>query len=120
MKYFAIFFTLFIIGIVVLADMGRLPWFISMFYHFPCGDKAGHFILFGLLNFFIFRAILSSPRFQSRKQFALSVCLTLAVLIAAEEWSQQYFSTRTFDLLDLMASYFGVLAGGWLAVRKRP
>jgi VanZ family protein len=119
MKYFAVFFTLFIIGIIVLADMGRLPWFISMFYRFPYGDKAGHFILFGLLNFFITRAALSSPRFQNRKLVALSVGLVLALFMAAEEWSQHYFSTRTVSIADLLAGYLGIFLGALIALRTR-
>jgi VanZ family protein len=46
----------------------------------------------------------------------LSIGLILALLIAAEEWSQKFFSTRTFDLLDLLASYAGVVTFGFLAV----
>ncbi len=117
MKYLAVLFTLFIVVIIVLADRGSLPWFITMLYRFPYGDKAGHFILFGLLNFFATRAVLSPPRLRDRRLATLSVGLILAVLVAAEEWSQQYFSSRTFDLLDLTASYAGLVVGGWAALR---
>jgi VanZ family protein len=36
--------------------------------------------------------------------------------MAIEEWSQQFFSTRTFDLLDLLASFAGVVTFAFLAV----
>ena len=43
--------------------------------------------------------------------------LTLALLIGIEELSQQYFSNRTFDLVDLSASYLGVFLFSLLAWR---
>ena len=117
MKYFAIFFSLFIIAIIILADRNAFPPYIRAIYDFPNGDKVGHFILFGLLNFFIIRAFLSSPRTADPKRVALSVSLILALLIGAEEWSQRYFSVRTVDLVDLTASYLGLIVGSWIALR---
>ena len=114
MKYLAVLFTLFIIGVIILADQDAIPPFIRALYDFPNGDKLGHFILYGLLNFFLTSAFLS--RFPpDPKRVALSVGLILALAIAAEEWSQQFFSARTVDLVDLTASYVGVVIGGWVA-----
>ena len=117
MKYVSAFFLLFIITVIVLADQGSLPVFMKVMYRFPYGDKAGHFILFGLLNFFITSAFLSSHLPQPRSRLTLSVGFVLALFIGAEEWSQQFFSTRTFDLIDLSASYLGLLVGGWMAYK---
>ncbi|MBK8616346.1 MAG: hypothetical protein IPN96_04355 [Anaerolineales bacterium] len=69
------------------------------------------------MNFFITYAFLSSRLSQSRSWVTLSVGFVLALLIGVEEWSQQFFSTRTFDLIDLSASYLGVLVGGWAAYK---
>ncbi|MCC6985798.1 MAG: VanZ family protein [Anaerolineales bacterium] len=114
MKYAAIAFSIFILVVIILADRDAIPPFIRALYDFPYGDKLGHFILYGLLNFFLTRAFL--PRFAlNRKLIALSVGLTLALIVAAEEFSQQFFSARTFDLVDLAARYVGVFAGGWAA-----
>jgi len=114
MKYLAALFTLFIIVVVILADLDAFPPFIRQIYDFPNGDKAGHLILFGLLNFFLTSAFIS--RFSlDRGRVALSVGLILAFAVAAEEYSQQFFSARTFDLLDLTASYIGLIVGGWIA-----
>ena len=121
MKYIAFLFFLFITAVVILADTGNLPHSVRAIYDFPNGDKLGYFILFGLLDFFITRAILSSFSSRSRIRVTLSVGLTLAFLIALEEWSQQFFSMRTFDLIDLLASFLGVAVGGWTAYKiKRP
>ena len=112
MKYLAIAFGLFIVLVIVLADTEHLPRFIKAVYDFPFGDKMGHFILYGLLNLFVTMACLTSFADRPPRQVALVSGLTLAVLIGLEEFSQKYFSSRTFDLIDLSASYLGVLAGG--------
>ena len=43
--------------------------------------------------------------------------LTLALLIGIEELSQRSFSNRTFDLIDLSASYLGLIFFSWLAMK---
>ena len=117
MKYISALFFIFVIAIIILADRGSLPPFIRSIYDFENGDKLGHFILFGFLTFFIARTFLSSLPSKSRSWVTLSVGLILALGIALEEFSQQYFSTRTFDLIDLLASFLGVLVGGWAAYK---
>ena len=121
MKYIAVLFSIFIIAVIILADNDALPHSIRVIYDFPNGDKLGHFMLFGLLKFFITRAVFASRPSKSRNWVSLSIGLTLAVLIALEEYSQQFFSARTFSLLDLLASYAGLLVGGWMAfeLKKR-
>jgi polysaccharide biosynthesis protein VpsQ len=117
MKYVSAIFLLFIIVVIVLADIGSVPPLVRALYRFPNGDKAGHFVLYGLLNFFLTRAFISPPAGRPRGRVTVSISLILALIIALEEWSQQYFSTRTFDLLDLLASYLGLTVGGWMAWR---
>ena len=116
MKYVAVVFFIFIVNVIVLADNGSLPNSIRALYDFPNGDKVGHFVLFGLLSFFLTRVFLFSFPPKPRSWVALSIGLILALLIAAEEWSLQFFSTRTFDLLDLLASYAGIVTFAFLAV----
>lgn len=118
MKYFSVLFALFVIAVIILADRNSIPPFIREIYDFPNGDKVGHLILFGLLNFSLTSAFLSRF-FLNRERVALSVGLILALAITAEEFSQQYFSARTFDLVDLIASYVGLLLGGWAALRLK-
>jgi VanZ family protein len=116
MKYISVLFLIFIIAVIVLADNGSLPHSIRAIYDFPNGDKLGHFILFGLLNFFLTRTFLSSFPSQPRGWVTLSIGLTLALFIALEEWSQQFFFTRTFDFVDLFFSYAGIVTFAFLAV----
>ncbi|HQV63947.1 MAG TPA: VanZ family protein [Anaerolineales bacterium] len=117
MRYFAALFLAFIIGLIVLADADLLPDFINAIYDFPNGDKVGHFILYGLLNFFITRAFLSSLPTRRGGWVTLSVGLILALFVALEEFSQIFFVARTFSLLDLTASLLGIIVGGWVAYK---
>jgi VanZ family protein len=117
MKWLAILFTLFIILVIVLADAGVLSHYVGFVYQLPFGDKAGHFILYGILTLLINLAIFRSRPDQSRIRLAVRCGLTLALLIGLEELSQIYFSHRTFDLVDLTFSYLGVLGFSWLAVK---
>jgi polysaccharide biosynthesis protein VpsQ len=118
MKFIAALFTVFIFLIIILADRGQLGP-IGYLYDFPYGDKAGHFILFGLLNFFITRACLRALPLQRPRVVALSIGLILALLIGTEEYSQKFFEKRTFDLVDLTASYIGLIVGGWIAFKLK-
>ena len=117
MRYFAALFLALIVGLIVLADADLLPDFINAIYDFPNGDKVGHFILYGLLNFFITRAFLSALPTRRGGWVTLSVGLILALFVALEEFSQKYFASRTFSLLDLTASLLGIIVGGWVAYK---
>ncbi len=117
MKWLTILFALFIILIIVLADTGNLG---ILYYinRIPYADKVGHFILYGILALLVDLTLFRSLQAHSRKWVAVASGLILALLIGAEEFSQQYFSTRTFSLGDLTASYLGLIFFSWLALRK--
>ena len=118
MKWLTVLFTLFILLIIVLADTDRLG-VLKLVNRLPLGDKLGHFILYGILTLLINRTLLGSFPSWNPVSLAVISSLTLALLIGLEEFSQQYFSSRTFSLNDLGASYLGVSFFSWLAVRKR-
>ena len=118
MKYLAILFTLFIILIIILADLGQLG-FLKILNQIPFGDKIGHFVLYGILTLLLdltFTRALPHPR---RKLIILRIALILILLIGLEEYSQQFFAKRTFDLVDLAFSYLGVIFFSWIALRKK-
>lgn len=119
MKYIAILFSIFILLVIVLANQGSIPPFVKAIYDFPNGDKLGHFVLFGLLNCFITLTLIQTLPRYTPKLVALSIGLILALLIGIEEFSQKFLSARTFDLVDLLASYIGVYVGGWIAFRLK-
>ncbi|NWG07319.1 MAG: VanZ family protein [Chloroflexi bacterium] len=116
MKWIATLFGLFIVLIIVLADAGRLG-FLGFLNQIPFGDKAGHFILYGILTLFIDLALLGSFPRQDRNLVVVRCGLVLALLIGLEEFSQQIFAKRSFDLIDLAFSYLGVIFFSWLTLK---
>jgi VanZ family protein len=117
MTWIAILFTLFILLIIVMADAGILAQYLGFLYLYPFGDKVGHFILYGILAFLLNLALFRPAPSQSWKSLAVKCGLILALLIGIEEFSQQFFSNRTFDLIDLTFSYLGVAFFSWLALK---
>jgi hypothetical protein len=114
-----VLFTLLIVAIVIGANTDRLPHALSHFFDFPGGDKAGHFLLFGILSFLLNKSALVLLPKQDPAQLVLTVSLLLAVLIGLEEWSQSIFPARTMSLADLAASYGGVALFALLACRTK-
>lgn len=90
------------------ADQGHLPAAISALYNFPHGDKVGHFLLMGVLTFFVCLPF-SFGGWQAVKKRIFMVLLLIAVIITLEEISQHFFSTRSMDIVDLICSYAGIL-----------
>lgn len=116
MKYLAFLFAFFILLVIYLADKGQLG-ILGWLNQIPYGDKAGHFILYGILTLLIDLALIRSRPHLSRSLLTLRVALILALLIGLEEFSQQYFPNRTFDLVDLTFSYLGVLFFSWVTLK---
>jgi len=114
LKTFTILFAFLILAIIILADAGSLG-FIAFLYAFPYGDKAGHFILYGILSFLINLTVLRWRPFSTPKRVAVTVTLLLALAIGLEEYSQAFFANRTASLVDLVFSYAGAALGAWLA-----
>lgn len=116
MKWLTVLFTCFVLLIIVLADTGRLGA-LSLIYHIPYADKAGHFILYGILTLLMDLMLFRSFPSRSRIGIVLIAGLTLAPLIGLEELSQRNLPTRTFDLMDLSASYLGLIFFSWVAMK---
>jgi len=118
MKWLTVLFAIFIVLVIVLADTGNLG-IVYQITRLPYADKAGHFILYGILALLIDLTLFRSFPFQSWKRVAVISGLILALLIGLEEFSQQYFANRTFSLSDLIASYLGLLSFSWLALKTQ-
>lgn len=117
MKWIAFLFTIFILLIIVLADAGVLAHYVGFLYYMPFGDKLGHFFLYGILSLVINLALFRSLPLHSRKLLAAKSGMFLALLIGLEEFSQQFFSNRSFDLVDLIFSYLGLVSFSWMAIK---
>ncbi|HVF26044.1 MAG TPA: VanZ family protein [Anaerolineales bacterium] len=116
LKWLAVFFTLFIILIIVLADTGNLG-ILKIVNQIPYGDKAGHFVLYGILTLLIDLTLFRSLPFQNPMRVTVISGLMLALLIGIEELSQQFFASRTVSFQDLFAGYLGVIFFSWLALK---
>jgi hypothetical protein len=112
MKYLALLFTLFIVLIIILADLGQLG-FLKILNQIPFGDKIGHFVLYGILTLLLDLTFIRALPHLSRKLILLRIALILGLIIGIEEYSQQFFRNRTFDLVDLTFSYLGVMFFSW-------
>lgn len=116
MKWITILFVLFIILIIALADTGNLG-ILKHVNRLPYGDKAGHFILYGILTLLIDLTLFQAFPLRSPGLIIMISGLVLALLIGLEEFSQQYFAERTFSVRDLIAGYVGIIFFSWLAFR---
>jgi VanZ family protein len=116
MKWLTFFFTLFIVLIIFLADLGKLG-ILRIVNQIPFGDKIGHFVLYGILTLLLDSTFILSLPNRSPKLIVVLTGLILVLIIGLEEYSQQYFSERTFDLVDLTFSYLGVGFFSGIALR---
>jgi hypothetical protein len=113
LRWLAFLFAIFIVLVILLADLGWIGRVFGWLYNYPNGDKVGHFVLMGILALL---ASLGFPTARVRLRFInfLKSSLIIAVLAMLEEFSQMFFPNRTASLLDLAASLTGVLMLGEL------
>jgi len=120
-RLLAILFFGFLCLIVYLANQGRLYDYVPNVNDYPGADKICHFILMGTM------AMLANLALGGRKiqLFSKSVylgSLIVLVLVGAEELSQLFISSRSFDLIDLSFDILGIYFlgkwGGRLAIIK--
>ena len=117
-KILALLFFAFILFIVIGADNGSLSSYLRGIYDFPGGDKIGHFAIYGVAAFLL--AIAFPRPMLQRGRFTIPFAVIgLLIFAALEEYSQQFFPTRTSDIVDFTFSFLGILTGTWLATRKK-
>jgi VanZ family protein len=115
---FLLFLSL-IVGITIADNLGRLRSLINLITAVPGGDKCGHAIFIGTLAFLLNYA-LKGRMIKIGSLKILLGCVIIAVAMTMEEFSQIWIPSRSFDLLDLAANYFGIAIAGLLWLRSRP
>jgi polysaccharide biosynthesis protein VpsQ len=107
-------FFLFICFVIFSADTSRMPNWIALVYHFPNGDKVGHFVLYGIMAFLM---NISFPRWgwHMGKISLPGGGLFFAVFSILEEISQSFFASRNSSLLDVAFSLLGILVFSFLS-----
>lgn len=100
-------FFVFILWILYLANTGGNSLFFDFIRSIPYGDKLGHMGLFGFLTL----AVVVGSKFRAFQFGKLNVYYGAALVTffaIGEEFSQLFISSRTFDLLDLVANFVGI------------
>lgn len=121
MKWLAIGFFLAVAAIVIAADRGQLPHSIKALYKFPGGDKVGHFVLMGLLAFFVNMALPLRPAGKPWRNLLIGSFVIL-VVVTIEELSQGFFTTRSLSWSDWISSCAGIVCfsyAAWLLRLRR-
>lgn len=117
--WLTISYILFILLVIVAADMGQLNFLIRWIHNIPYGDKLGHFLLVGFLALAI-NLSWKSACFRWSWGSILKGSLIVFILITLEEISQLFILYRHFDLGDLVSNYLGILLLGHLAIYLSP
>ncbi len=110
----AIAFLCFILFVILSANMGWNFFFFKYGKALPFEDKMAHFLLVGVLTFFV-NLLLSIKRIEFFKRKFLLGSILVFAFITVEEFSQIFLTRRNFDLLDLTANYLGIFIFGNLA-----
>ena len=115
-RFLAILATLFVVWVVVLANFGLVNDYFPFIQSTPFFDKVGHFCLMGGLAFVVNLA-LQGRRFRLLGLSIYLGSMIVLICVAAEELSQAFISTRSFDLSDLAADSLGIFILGALGGR---
>jgi VanZ family protein len=114
LKWLAIVYTLFLVLLVFLVDQKQYQFLFRIVRRTPYADKAGHFLLMGLLSLLVNLA-LSCRKIKIGKLQLLAGSVVVALVVTLEEFSQIFVRYRTFDAVDLLSDYTGIFLFGLLA-----
>ena len=116
-RFLQFFYCVFVLLVVLLADLGLMSWFWEYSRQYPGIDKVLHFILVGLLSWILIFAFNAKRLNLLGLSLFVGTIVTFA-LVTLEECSQLLIATRRFELLDLLADYLGILVAEMLARRS--
>ena len=108
-------YSIFLISLIVLDDMGKLKILVRLIKSLQYGDKFIHFFLIGALSFLVNRVAVQFSHSENSGRISVIVTVTLLVIFTVEEASQFFFPGRTASFSDLAASYAGIVAFALLA-----
>ncbi len=87
-------------------------------FDFPHIDKLKHIIAYGVLGFFIARALSEVWRYEPVRAPWLRIILTTmlygSLYGAIDEWHQSFTPGRVVEFGDIVADFIGSLLGAWL------
>lgn len=110
----AVLFFLFICYIIFCADTGQSGHLTRHVRSLPFGDKVAHFLLYGMLAFLVNLAFNNTywTFFGTAVLKGSALVLGFAV---AEEFTQLFFSSRSFEVADIICDLLGIYVFAKLA-----
>ena len=114
--FLAAAFFVFICYIIICADTGQTVVLAEHVRHLPFGDKAGHFILYGILAFLVNLAM-QNKEVRLLGRAVLLGSLIVVVFAIAEEFTQIFLAKRSFVLIDICCDLLGIGLASYLARR---
>lgn len=115
-SYTAAGFFAFILWVISVANTNIHSPIFDWVKAMPYGDKFGHLVIFGTLTYL---SILAFKR-RCLSLLGLNIYWGFAIVVAfviAEECSQLFIASRTFDLKDLTADFLGISMATALAFK---
>lgn len=117
LKWITGLYIIFLCTISVIADSDAGKPIFSILKIVPDSDKALHFLLIGMLAFFI------NQNMKNKTVRLWSIELLVGSLIVTgiftiEEFSQLFLVNRRFSLADMFANYAGIFLFGKLSLLK--
>ena len=100
--------------IIFVADRKSTAYLLNFIGNIPFGDKIGHFVLMGVLSFWVNLLLNLRTVGIGKIRYLLGSVIVLG-LVTIEEFSQLFIKGRTFDKTDLIADFIGILIFGELA-----
>lgn len=111
LRILTIAYFLLLAGVVFLAGRRGTDYLLSFVGVIPFGDKIGHFVLMGALSLLVNLSLRAcSVSFWGARYLLGSSVVGAIVLL--EEISQIFIRSRTFDWLDLLSDFAGILIFG--------
>lgn len=110
-------FFIFILWIIVQADLGIDNPFVQFVQQIPWGDKIGHICIFAVLTFCLNYA-LSYASFKLFRVKLLTGSMLIFSFALIEEFTQLFFPSRTFDFGDILSDLVGIFLASIFAYRS--
>ena len=114
----AIAFSIFLIIVIIIADLGYLRFIFKILNRVPRSDNILHFILIGTLTYLITASLIETFPLRSHTVITIISMAVLGFIFTLEEVSQAPLRTRDASLADLLSNYAGILFFGFLAWRR--
>jgi len=80
-------------------------------------DKFLHFVVFGILGWFLARGLYHSKNEFIKKQFVIVSCIIGFIFAFSDEWHQSFVPGRSSEFLDWTADCLGILVSSLLYSR---